>query len=170
MVDKAVIVSFTTDQLIGVELDEVRHLEVYGSLRTQFQYGEKCYFRLYPYPIEMVLTITVSDGIISDEGSGIEIVTDEIITFSGSASAQTNKPIKELTAYSWLGPPQGEPTFIGKILTIPDPVAGVMKISYTTDFVRKAISIGVKRVLEYSVVVLISGELEPEEEEEEEEP
>lgn len=163
MVDKAVTVTFTASteesgQSIGIELDAAKNFEVHGSIRTQFQYGEKCYFRVYPYPVDLVLDATVSDGILSDEGSGVETVADEIVTFTGTETGRTAKPIKALISYTWMGTPRGAPTFLGKVLTIPEPTAGVLKVTYTTDFFRKAISIGIKADPEYTVVVLISGE------------
>ena len=160
MVDKTVTVEFSSsdDLDIAVDLDDLKNLEVYGEVRSQFQYGEKCYFRVYPFPTDLALTFTVSDGIISDEGSGTEIVQNEILSFSGTDSATTAKPISEITSYTWQGEGRGEPTFSGGLVTIPDPAAGVLKLTYTTEFLRKALSLGVRDETVYPVVVLISGE------------
>lgn len=74
--------------------------------RSCFLYGEKYYFKVYMFPVNMVLDLIASDGTITPEGqgtdtipiTGISGVTDqspEYVSFTNEREGSTSKPITD---------------------------------------------------------------------------
>lgn len=154
MADQSITVTFVTeaDPALVVELDDEMNND-----KTQFCYGEKAYFRIYKYPSTLELTITQSDGTIASEGSGTSD-EEETITFVDTDSSSASKPIESISSYSWLGNSLGAVSGIGTTVKSSNEGVGVLKLEYTSDFVRYSITIGLQEEEEYPIVVFIVGE------------
>ncbi len=79
--------------------------------KTCFLYGEKYYFKIYPFPVNMVLDIIPSDGIIAPEGSGVDTIpitgisgiqdqSPEYVNFTNSDNGKTSKPVTDTDGQS----------------------------------------------------------------------
>lgn len=94
----------TCDAVDGEGLIVVDSDEEMNAGKSCFLYGEKYYFKVYMFPINMVLDLIPTDGSISPEGSGVDIIpitgivniddqAPEYVTFVNTIDANTSKPI-----------------------------------------------------------------------------
>lgn len=166
MADSSITVTFVTqtsedaeenNQSIHVELDDEKNLEVYGEEKSQFLYGEKAYFRIYKYPDSLAISLTQSDGTLTNEGSGTS-ETSENISFTNTNEGSAAKPVNQITGSSWLGKSLGAVSAVGTTVSASQTGVGVLKLEYTSNFTRHAISVEQKTEDEYPVIVFISGE------------
>lgn len=154
-VSKAVTIQFVAVSLneeLLVELDSVRNDE-----ETQFKYGDKAYFRVYSYPIALSLTLTPTDGSISEEGNG-DSDEEELISFIATNQGSTSKPVRSITSRSWLGNSLGSVSAVGSALTTSQEGTGVLKITYKSNFRRFALTLGTRDEDTYTVIVVVTGE------------
>ena len=154
-VTKSVTIQFVTvslDELI-IELDSVMNDE-----ETQFKYGEKAYFRAFSYPIDLSLTLTPTDGVISNEGNGDSDEEDEIITFINTNEGSTSKPVQSITSYSWLGNSLGSVSAMGSTITASKEGTGVLKITYKSNFRRFGLVLLTRDEDTYTVIIVVVGE------------
>jgi hypothetical protein len=141
----------TTDNIpeISLELDEDKHLELYGdSNKSDFYPGERCYFRVLfsgDYNATYGSTLgTVSHG----TGTGLKTITDTI-TFQGESTASLSYLPASVVSYSWLGHVMVEqtggtftlvdtiaPLFNDKDITISKNVIGLLICVYAAEYKR----------------------------------
>ena len=149
--------SFISEEDILIELDEEKN-----NGKTEFLYGEKAYFKVYAPDINY--QIVSSDGTITSEGIGQETV-EETLEFVEGREQTTSKPIVAINSYSWLGNSLGN---ISKkdIKTIqaekePDAIGpngiGLLRLQYSTQFIRYSITVPQKQEAEYEVLVVVVG-------------
>lgn len=136
---------------------QVRMDETANGGKTSFLYGDKAFFQLYTYPENMTLTITPSDGSVSDEGSGVGEL-EEIITFANTDEASVAYPLASIVSTEWLGRSLGAITK-GESAQIKaaQKGVGVLRIKYKANFIRKALTLGFKDEASYPVIVHILG-------------
>ncbi|MEA3272338.1 MAG: hypothetical protein U9P90_01570 [Patescibacteria group bacterium] len=140
--------------IIKVELDDE-----YNNNETTFNYGTKAYYRIYQYPDSGSMTVyqTQSDGTITAEGSGSGD-QEEQVTFANTNTASSGFPIKSITDTTWLGNDLGAVSGTGTTIKSSQVGVGVLKIEYTADFTRHAISVPTQGELEeYTVIIYING-------------
>jgi hypothetical protein len=104
----------------------------------------------------MELTITPSDGTITEEGSG-ESEEEEDIAFINVSEASCSKPVSAITASKWLGTSLGAVSAAGTVINASSEGVAVLKLNYTAQFRRYALSLSEKTEDEYTVVVYIQG-------------
>lgn len=79
--------------------------------KTCFLYGDKYYFKVYPFPIDSVIEVVPSDGIVSPEGTGVDTIpitgvpgiddqSPEYISFANENTTETSKPITDASGQS----------------------------------------------------------------------
>lgn len=154
-VTKSVTIQFvavTVAAELILQLDSVKNDE-----KTSFNYGEKAYFQAFSHPTTMGLSLTPTDGVISNEGSGSSD-EEETITFVDSDEGSVSKPVQSITSYSWLGTSLGSVSSDGttKIKTSRKGT-GVLKIVYKSDFRRYGLMLGTRDEESYQVVVVVVG-------------
>lgn len=172
---QSIVVTFGTDtiedgQILVVELDEEKHLEVYGSARTSFLYGEKAYFRIYKYPSDMEITIKTSvdssdPGAVRSEGGGTTgesglAASNDTLQFTatnGTNYAGTTKPIKAIVDSEWIGDSLGAISFEGATVFASKNGLGVLDLDYKSSFTRHSLSISPKPHDEFRVIVMVIG-------------
>lgn len=140
------------DQRLVLDLDSDVNEE-----KTQFLYGEKCHFRVFKYPTDLVVTLHKSDGSISEEGSGVS-EEEENITFVNTDSGSVSKPVRSVTSYEWLGASLGSVSAIGTAIKASQSGIAVLKLKYKSEFTRHAVSVSTKETETYPVVILAVGE------------
>lgn len=158
MAEQSITVNFYSEvseeyQALVIDLDDEMNEE-----KTQFLYGEKAYFRIFKYPSSLSITITQSDGDITSEGSGSS-EEEETIIFVSTDEASSSKPIKSITSYEWFGNSLGSVSAIGTNVKTSQSGVGVLKLNYTADFERRAISVSTKDEEIYPVVVFVIGDV-----------
>ena len=126
--------------------------------KTSFNYGEKAHFQAFSHPTTMVLSLTPTDGVISNEGSGTSDEEDEIVTFVDPDEGNVSKPVHSITSYSWLGTSLGSVSSDGttKIKTS-QKGTGVLKITYKSNFRRYGLVLSTKDEESYPVIVVVVG-------------
>jgi len=164
-VNSSVTITFATSTAgaggsIYVELDEEKHIEVYGSSKSSFLFGEVAYFSILTDPIDMGYEIIVSDGVLADQGNGLySTPADEplIATFADAKTASFPKPVDLVTSYSWLGNALGNISYDRRGMTISEQGVGVLEYFIRSAFARKSISLANPGggVTSYPVLVLI---------------
>jgi hypothetical protein len=142
-----------TNANISVQLDSDRN----GG-KTRFLYGEKAYYQIFFSPETMTITQTASDGTISAEGSGEELI-EEYVTFANTNNGNTNFPVNRISSSEWLGNNLGAISYVSKQITSSLSGTGILKVSYYANFTRYAISIPEKSDPEYYVVIYLSGSI-----------
>lgn len=101
--------------------------------RTQFAPGETCHLRVW-HPSSASVSVTVTAGTVSVEGSNVEQVT-EVLQFVNTATAGLSKPAIALTGTQWVGAAHGG-------LSLSDPqtvtagadVTGLARVTYTARY------------------------------------
>ncbi|RLI43715.1 hypothetical protein DRO59_00090 [Candidatus Bathyarchaeota archaeon] len=121
-----------------------------------FTYGEKVYFRVYTYPQDMRITLTSSDGSINMEGSGIETIEDEMLTFADTKEASTHRYIRAIVSYNWLGASLGQVTCIGgSAIVAAKEGCAVLRLTYTSFYRVYSITVPPRDYETYLVLILI---------------
>jgi hypothetical protein len=152
-----------------LELDQEAHKAAYGEERTRFAYGETVFFRAYPYPGEMTLSVSLSDGTlmnVAGQGLGLEqsgaASVVEAVTFANADQGTTTTPVRDgsLTVQQWLGNSLGALASQGMTLTSSSQGVAVARVAYTSDFRRYAFTLGSRPDEEYPVVVHVLGTME----------
>ena len=154
-VTKSVTIEFvavTVAAELILQLDSVMNDE-----KTSFEYGEKAYFQAFSYPVSMVLALTPTDGVISNEGSGTSDEEDEIVTFVDSDEESVSKPVLSITSYNWLGTSLGSVASDGTKIITSVKGTGVLKITYTSNFRRYGLVLPTKDEESYPVIVVVVG-------------
>lgn len=156
MAEQSISISFVTEEVAAgealvVELDADKNED-----KTQFLYGEKAYFRVYRYPDSMTVTITESDGTITNEGSGSSD-EEEDITFANTKEGSCSKPVKSITSSKWLGNSLGSVSAEGTKITASSKGVAVLKLGYTASYRSHALSLSAKDEDSYTVVVFVQG-------------
>ncbi len=155
-------ITFTASSETGdivIELDDDRN-----NGKSEFLYGEKAYFKVF-YDPSLVLYVTSSDGTITSEGNGQEIVEDDY-EFISDSEQTVSKPIMSIVDYTWLGNSLGTISKTGlytfECSDTPDPSnnIGVARVRYASQFARYAVTVGSKPYDTYNVVVSCVGKNE----------
>lgn len=136
---------------VSVELDSV-----YNNSKTQFLYGEKCYYKIFTYPILATLSQISSAGVITNENSGYTTVTEQIV-FSNSNTSSVSYPVNNIVSSNWLGRNLGSVSASGTVITSSQSGVGVLEITYRTYYRRYAISVPTKSNASYKVLVYITA-------------
>jgi hypothetical protein len=174
MAKKSVTITF-----ISTEDDEESRKKIIAELdaemnddATQFVYNTKAYFRVYTFPDKFVLTLTPTDGVISQEGSEDAEELEAIVRFTTTEKdaeeaaeedkeitneSSVSKPVKKITSFEWFGTNLGSISADGITITASKFGIGVCKINYTSNFRRYGIIVGTKDEEEYPVIVWIEG-------------
>ncbi len=100
-----------------------------------------------------------SNGDINLSATGIPInVIDETITFNGSnLSSLANMPVEGTVSYTWTGNDGGVIAIEGNALSLPDPIVGVAKFSYT--YLAERWLLENTTVQDVAVVAVMSGDV-----------
>jgi hypothetical protein len=172
---QSIVVTFGTTtleegQILVVELDAEKHIEIYGEEKSTFLYGEKAYFRVYKYPADMPIVIKTSvsstdPGAIRSEGSGVtgegglaaSNDTLQFTTTSGVNSVSATKPIKSVVDYEWIGDNLGAIATEGTTVTASKSALGVLDLNYKAAFSLYYLSISTKSQDEFTVIVMVIG-------------
>lgn len=151
-------ITFSTETSVAgaslqVELDEVRNDE-----KTKFLYDTKAYFRVYPFPTDLTLTIAPSDGSVANEAGGL-IQKTELVTFANEKEASTQFAIQSIISSKWFGNSLGAISASGgNVIRAASEGVAVLEITYTTLYVGKSLTLPFRAEPEYPVVVFILGE------------
>ena len=156
MAEQSINIKFVTEEVAAGEALVVELDAEMNEDKFEFLYGEKAYFRVYTFPEDMELTITPSDGTITEEGSG-ESEEEEDIAFINVSEASCPKPVSAITASKWLGTSLGAVSAAGTVINASSEGVAVLKLNYTAQFRRYALSLSEKTEDEYTVVVYIQG-------------
>ncbi len=131
--------------------------------KTQFLYGEKAYFKVF-YDPSLVLSVTASDGTITEEGYGQEQI-EETFNFVDTNEVKVRKPILSLVETTWFGQSLGSLQKDGLFKLVaseqpnPENKVAIAKVKYVTQFKRYAIRVSNKPYDEYPVLVSVVGKL-----------
>jgi hypothetical protein len=137
---------------IKAELDSV-----FNDSASQFAYKESAYFRVYPYPDNLAITITPSAGEVYGAGDGSYTVT-ETVTFDDTNLAATTYPIQSIVSTSWYGNDLGGVVSKGNT-TIQSSKSGigVLSITYTSYFKRFRVRLDTQSESTFPVLLSIQG-------------
>jgi len=159
-----VTVSFVTEDSnssIIIESDPERNKDYTGKTKSKFRYGDTAYFRVYSHELENV-SVVATDGVIVDLGIFNSDVTNEIVSFIGDQFVNTEKNIRSLTTFSWLGKTLGTVSIADpysvKSSIVPSPADGLIaaaSISYKTDFRLFGLTLAKRDLEEYPVIVYV---------------
>ncbi len=158
MADQSINITFVTAEVAG-EAGEALVVDLDADMndgKSQFEYGEKAYFRIFAYPASMTITVGKSDGTITLEGSG-ESEVEENIVFANTNTATSSKPVKSIVSQEWMGTSLGAVSANGTKITASQEGVAVLKLTYSADFERRALSLATKPEDEYIVVIFIKG-------------
>lgn len=156
-----VTVSFVTDDDSGniqVESDPERNIDYTGRTKTKFRYGDTAYFRVYTNEPSAVL-VTASDGTLTDMGIYTADIT-ETVTFITEQTADTEKHVKNLSSYVWLGSSLGTLSVSGvqSVKSAESPSAEKIasaNITYRTAYRLFGLTLAKKNMDEYPVAVYV---------------
>lgn len=155
MAEQSITISFysevAADGSLNLDLDSEMNDD-----KTQFLYGVKAYFRVFKYPIDMVVELIKSDGTLAEEGSGVS-EEEEMVMFVNTDTSSINKPLKSIVSYEWFGTSLGAISAEGNVIKSSISGVGVLKLTYESDFNRHSITIGEKESDEYPVIVFALG-------------
>lgn len=161
-----VTVSFVTrddEKTLKIESDKERNRDYTGSVKTKFRYGDTAYFRVYSPEPDRIIT-AATDGTVSDMGIFSESVV-EYVSFITENSAETEKPVKNLTDSGWLGTSLGEVSLKDafSVHTEETPVPadgkiGLAKINYQSPYRLFGLTLSKKDMDEYPVMVYVGAE------------
>ncbi|ADD69003.1 hypothetical protein Dacet_2241 [Denitrovibrio acetiphilus DSM 12809] len=155
-------VTDTDDSKTTIESDPDRNKDYTGSTKTRFRYGDTAYFRIYSHEPDK-LAVSTTDGELADLGIYAGSVADEILTFITDQTAETEKPVRSVTAYEWLGNSLGKITMqdsytlFAEKAPSADNIAAV-NISYTTSYRLYSITLSKRAFDEYPVMVYVRSE------------
>lgn len=164
-----VTVSFVTpsagSEKAVIELDEEMNLDLSGSAKKVFRYGETAYFRVYS-PVPASVRAVSSDGTVTEQGIGTATIKGEYIPFTDSAEGNTKYPAREIVSSQWLGKSLGEmkknSAYSVSCGVQPDAAGesgvGLLELSYTADFKRFGITLPKKNKAEYPVLIYVFQE------------
>jgi hypothetical protein len=156
MADQSINITFVTAEVAAGESLVVDLDADMNDDKSQFEYGEKAYFRIFAYPDSMIITVEKSDGTITSEGSG-EAEVEEDIVFANTNTATSSKPVKSIVSQEWLGTSLGSVSATGTKITASQEGVAVLKLTYKADFERRALSLPTQDEDEYTVVIFIQG-------------
>jgi hypothetical protein len=159
-----VTVSFVTEDdssRLSIESDPDRNTDYTGRLKSKFRYGDTAYFRIYSQEPEK-LEVYASDGTLSDLGIFAGEVTGETLQFTSGQTVNTDKPVKGINTFKWLGKSLGEvviqdPYTLRSVLP-PSPADGLIalaNVSYKTAYRLYGLTLGKQTEEEYPVLVYV---------------
>lgn len=159
-----VTVSFVTEDdssKLSIESDPDRNTDYTGRVKSKFRYGDTAYFRIYSQEPEK-LEVYASDGTLSDLGIFTGEVSSEILQFISEQAVNTDKPVKGINSFKWLGQSLGDVSiqdpYTLKAAEAPAPAGGVIalaNVSYKTAYRLYGINLSRKSEEEYPVLVYV---------------
>ncbi len=148
-----------TDSNIKIYLDEDRNLDSQGNAKSSFLFGDTAYFRVYSDKPDGIFAVS-TDGTVASMGTYTEDVSEEIVTFITKNSAEPDKPVSSISAYTWLGKSLGALTRDGaysiRCADTPKPAEGQIasaSVSYRTSYRLFGLTLGKKNRDTYPVTV-----------------
>lgn len=160
-----VTISFVTaddESKMSIESDSERNKDYTGKTKTKFRYGDTAYFRVYSHEPEYI-GASSTDGELSDMGIYTDTVSTEILPFITEQTADTDKPLKKINDYTWLGNSLGSVTaydsYSVQASSSPsnDKIA-VLSLSYQTTYRLFALTLSKREMEEYPVMVYVRSE------------
>jgi len=157
-----VTVSFVTaedDSKLLIESDPDRNKDYTGKTKTKFLYGDTAYFRVYSHEPENIAVVS-TDGDVADMGIFIETVTGEVLSFITEQTAETDKPLKAIADYTWLGNSLGDvsiqDSYTLKAETAPtNENIAALSLSYKSVYRLFGLTLDRRNMTEYPVMVYV---------------
>jgi len=162
-----VTVSFVTaDDMskMTIESDPDRNKDYTGRTKTKFRYGDTAYFRVYSHEPEKI-KVSASDGELADMGIYTTTIADEILPFITEQTADTEKPVKKISGYTWLGNSLGSVTAYDSysVQTSSAPTGDMiatLSLTYQTSYRLFGLTLAKRDISEYPVIVYVrSGDV-----------
>lgn len=163
MAEQSLTITFVTatgsaEESIKVDLNEQKHIEVYGEAKSQFFFGETAWFRIFTEPADLEYTVTVSDGTYAQGGPGTATFEDEIVTFPNTSEASVGYPVADIVSTEWLGRSLGALAPFGEKLKASQAGVAVAMVTYTASYRGGSISLTTREGYdEYQVLVYIAS-------------
>ncbi len=148
MAQTSITVTFVTEDadgpdgrdLLSCDLDEDKHVEVYGEAKSRFLVGETAYIRVFRYPPDKILRYETSDGTLGVAGSGVAELTDRL-TFANAKEASLGKPADSIQNVYWYGRSGGGLDLDIDKITLASEVVAVADVTYRASFQRFALTL-----------------------------
>jgi len=147
---------------LAVELDSELHLELYGEERSQFAYGETCFFRVFAWPATLAVTVQASDGVLESMPAlgvvrtGVAEI-DEDVFFAWAREATLSKPALQVLGWEWLGADLGALSVDGSRVACTRDGVGVARVTYRAAWTRYGITLPERDAETWPVLVGIRG-------------